>query len=56
MNPSEYNALLHAIWNIDRLLKTEGLSEREVIVLNRDREALSGLHQRLSTPTPIRAY
>jgi uncharacterized membrane protein YqjE len=45
---AKYNALLHAIWRIDRELRdnTE-LSEKERATLERDRNALSVIHEGL---------
>jgi hypothetical protein len=52
MNKSEYNALLHAIWLVERKileLVDGGLTLEDTTVqkLQRDREALSGLFVRL---------
>jgi uncharacterized membrane protein YqjE len=47
MNKDEYNALIHAIWHIDRLLKSEPMNDSTRARLERDRKALSGLHARL---------
>lgn len=45
----EYNALIHAIWRIDNLLKVadEILTEQERITLKRDKDALHNLFVRL---------
>ena len=50
LRPSEYNALIHAIWRIDSTLKTadEILTEKERMTLNRDRQALQDLFVRLT--------
>lgn len=50
LRPSEYNALIHAIWAIDSKLKVadEILTEPERIVLKRDRQALQDLFVRLT--------
>jgi hypothetical protein len=49
LRPTEYNALIHAIWRIDRLIKStdEILTAKEKIVLERDRDALEALFVRL---------
>ena len=45
----EYNALIHAIWQIDRTKKEHGgkLTKLEETILERDRQALEGLFARL---------
>jgi hypothetical protein len=49
LRPSEYNALIHAIWRIDSTLKSPDneLTEKERIILNRDKQALQDLFVRL---------
>lgn len=46
----EYNALIHAIWRIDRIMKeNEGkLTKLEETILERDRQALQGLFARVA--------
>jgi uncharacterized membrane protein YqjE len=45
----KYNALLHAIWRIDRELRDNAeLSEKERATLERDRNALSVIHEGLA--------
>lgn len=46
LNKDEYNAMLHAIWNIDRNLKLPDLSELDRAILDRDRKALSDILNR----------
>jgi hypothetical protein len=50
LSKDEYNALIHAIWRIDNLLKVadEILTEKERITLTRDKEALHDLFVRLA--------
>jgi hypothetical protein len=50
LTSNEYNALLHAIWRIDRTMKEhEGsLTDTEKTVLERDRQALQGLFARIA--------
>jgi hypothetical protein len=44
----KYNALLHAIWRMDRELRDNPeLSEKERATLERDRNALSVIHEGL---------
>ena len=50
MNQKEYNALLHAIWRLDTLIKgasQDPATAKNLEVLQRDRDALSGLFVRL---------
>jgi hypothetical protein len=46
----EYNALIHAIWRIDRIIKeNEGrLTPLEKSILERDRQALQDLFARVA--------
>ena len=44
--PNEYNALLHAIWRINRMIVSEDLTNREIEILRRDKDALSNLFER----------
>jgi hypothetical protein len=46
LRPTEYNALLHAIWRIDQLIKNEILTDQQRATLQRDRDALQGLFVR----------
>lgn len=48
LNKDEYNAMLHAIWNIDRNLKLPDLSELDKAILNRDRKCLEDIFNRLT--------
>jgi hypothetical protein len=45
----EYNALIHAIWQIERTKKEHGgrLTKLEETILERDKQALEGLFARL---------
>lgn len=50
MNKDEYNALLHAMWRLDELIKgasLDPLTAKNLEVLQRDRQALGGLFVRL---------
>jgi uncharacterized membrane protein YqjE len=49
LRPSEYNALIHAMWRIDSTLKSPDyeLTEKERATLERDRQALQDLFVRL---------
>jgi hypothetical protein len=56
LNQTEYNALIHAIWRLDRVIREaqefETPTEPEVMrKLNRDRKALSDVFLRMSQPT-----
>jgi hypothetical protein len=46
--PTEYNALVHAIWRIDQLINNEILTDEQRARLQRDRRALQALFVRLS--------
>ena len=47
LTQNEYNALLHAIWRINRMIVSEDLDNLEIAILRRDKDALEGLFQRL---------
>jgi hypothetical protein len=47
LTQNEYNALLHALWRIDKDLKIDKLTETERFVLERDRQSLQGLFMSL---------
>ena len=48
MNKNEYNALLHAIWRLDRLIADHAdYPQTTIETLERDRKALSDLFVRL---------
>jgi hypothetical protein len=47
LRPAEYNALLHAIWRVDQLIKDEILTDQQRATLQRDRDALQALFVRL---------
>jgi hypothetical protein len=49
LTSNEYNALLHAIWGIERTMEEhEGrLTDTETAVLERDKKALQGLLVRI---------
>lgn len=49
LNKDEYNAMLHAIWQIDRNLKLPDLTDFDKLMLNRDRQALSDIFNRLTS-------
>lgn len=49
LNKDEYNAMLHAIWQIDRNLKLPDLTDKQTQVLNRDRKSLSDILDRFAT-------
>jgi uncharacterized membrane protein YqjE len=44
---TEYNALIHAIWRIDQLVRDEILTDQQRATLQRDRDALQALFVRL---------
>jgi uncharacterized membrane protein YqjE len=48
LSPTEYNALVHAIWRIDQLINNEILTDEQRERLQRDRRALQALFVRLS--------
>ena len=53
LNRKEYNAMLHAIWRLDNLIKSSlNIPDEEdyVAKLQRDRDALSNLFNRLTEP------
>jgi hypothetical protein len=55
ISQKEYNALLHAIWHLDRLIAENTNGEKSEITdrLNRDRQALSDLFNRLTEPMAV---
>jgi hypothetical protein len=46
LTQGEYNALLHAIWRINRMIVSEDLTNQEIEILRRDKDALSKLFER----------
>jgi hypothetical protein len=48
LRPSEYNALIHAIWRIDQLTKELAPDDPHHEKLRRDRQALLDLFNRLT--------
>jgi hypothetical protein len=48
LRPTEYNALIHAIWRIDQLIDNEILTDEQRATLRRDREALQALFIRIA--------
>lgn len=47
LNGPEYNALLHAIWRLQRDIKSGEYTGKTLSVIERDLGALEGLFQRL---------
>jgi hypothetical protein len=48
LRPTEYNALIHAIWRIDQLTKELATSDPLYEKLRRDRQALQDLFVRIA--------
>jgi hypothetical protein len=48
LRPAEYNALIHAIWRIDRLITDEILTDQQRATLQRDRDALQAIFVRIA--------
>jgi hypothetical protein len=48
LRPSEYNALIHAMWRIDQLTKELATDDPHHEKLRRDRQALLDLFNRLT--------